>query len=317
MYNEIIAKRLSNLRYLAPMKKSNITMISKNNKFGDIVKFFAQINTENVIQKISFKATGCSTFLSMCDFYCEIIEGKTIEDALNVTDNDLKNITNLDQSREHVYSIILDTFKLLVKKYNKGVAKNTIIPCEVITKEELKPIKLEKPKDIVSTNYDLDEILAKAPKKVKRKKIKETDVKETKVEIEDPKPDEEIQDEATVVIVPEVTNIEVVEQVEEPISEEKIVEVKQEISVVETVTETTSDKTIIEEKKTTHLMSLRQKIANKENNEKAHNHANSLNNMLQLMKKNKPEDNEKSPNENVEDKKPKKEKKSLFSWFKK
>jgi hypothetical protein len=39
--------------------------------------------------------------------------------------------------------------------------------------------------------------------------------------------------------------------------------------------------------------------------------------MLQLMNKNKQEDNRQSMTEEISQKKPKKEKKSLFSWFKK
>jgi len=130
MYNEIIASKLSNLTYLGTLKNSNVTAMSKKNEFGDIVKFYAQITKENIIQKISFKATGCSTFLAMCSYFCELIEGKSIEKALKINENDLSKITELDSSRVHVYPIILDTFNLLVKKYKKGLEKGIITPID-------------------------------------------------------------------------------------------------------------------------------------------------------------------------------------------
>ena len=106
MYNEIIASRLSNLTYLGALKNSNVTAITKNNKFGDIVKFFAQINTENVLQKISFKATGCSSFLVMCSYFWEIIEGKTIDKALKISEKEgvalQKSINTLKEALKSV-----------------------------------------------------------------------------------------------------------------------------------------------------------------------------------------------------------------------
>ena len=57
MYNQIIIDRLRNLSNLYALKKANVKIVSKKNEFGDIVKFFAQINIENVIQKISYKAS--------------------------------------------------------------------------------------------------------------------------------------------------------------------------------------------------------------------------------------------------------------------
>ena len=72
MHNEVILNRLANLKYLSSLKKSNVSIMSKPNQYNDAVKFFAQINSDNIIQKITFKATGCSTFLVICDYFCEI-----------------------------------------------------------------------------------------------------------------------------------------------------------------------------------------------------------------------------------------------------
>ena len=343
MYNEIIANRLNNLKYLAPLKKSNVSIISKANKYGDVVKFFAQINENNIIQKITFKATGCSALLSLCDYFCEIITGKNIDDANNLTYNDLSEFASLDQSKEHVYEIILDTFKLLIKKYKKGVEKNKIIPISaIVDNSEVKSdIKQIIKKDNVINHSELDEILVKedAKKAAQKPSKKKVDI------IVKPKADEtvvinlqtveEIKVEETELMTKEV----VVSEPEVVVAEEliidtpnnvaednhNIVEVKQEIPVVETITESKQDKTIIEEKKTSHLMALRQKISNKENNEKAQNHVNSLSSMISLMNRNRQMSEEINSTKNEEkvdvvnekSNETKKEKKSLFSWFKK
>jgi len=319
MYNEIIAKRLTNLKYLSPMKKSNVTIISKKNNFGDILKLFAQINTDNVIQKISFKASGCSTFLSMCDYFCELIDGKTIDESLKINEDNLKSITTLDKSREHVYSIILDTFKLLIKKYNKGIEKKTIIPCEKnidIDNKEIKQTKKEKEVEI-SPIIDEDIIIKKKTTK-KQKKINVIKDESTNSKIDNIS---ELNVEPEVIL--EEKQLSNRESNNNEDVNEHLIEVKEEVRRVETVKEDGKEKTIIEEKKISHLMALRQKINNKENNDIAHNHANSLNNMLQRVNKQKTVSNEEQNEpivveENiVENSTKKKDKKSLFSWFKK
>jgi len=131
MYNEKILSQLKNLNFLYVIKKSNVSAISKKNVFGDTVKFYAQINTNDVIQKISFKATGCTHFIVFCNHFCELVQGNTIENSLKISGDDLEQFVQLDENRKHIIKIILDTFALLIKKYRKGVEKGKIIPLEV------------------------------------------------------------------------------------------------------------------------------------------------------------------------------------------
>ena len=120
MISASVILRLTDLKYQGKIKKYNITVISKNNEFGDVVKFFAQINKDDVIQKISFKATGCTAFIAVCSYFCEMIDGKNIANALKINKDKINALVNLDESREHVFPIILNTFASLVKKYRKG-----------------------------------------------------------------------------------------------------------------------------------------------------------------------------------------------------
>ena len=160
MYNEIIINRLKNLTYLSTLKNSNASAITKKNPYGDIVKFYAQINKNNVIQAISFKATGCSYFIALSSYFCEIVEGKTIDEALKIKEKDLISFAELDESKHHIYPIILGTFALLIKKYRKGLETGKIAPCEVsksVAKVEVK--KKESTKKFVDVREGLGEIL--------------------------------------------------------------------------------------------------------------------------------------------------------------
>lgn len=201
MYSDVIFSQLGDLKYLKPLKNSNISILSKKNKFGDVVKFFAQIDDGEVIRKITFKATGCSFFLVFCNYFCQIAEGKLIDEVLSFTAEDLQKLVSLSESKIHVIDIILSTFTLMIKKYRKGVKKGTIIPIdnsvfvtstnfsdniseEQIVSEEIE--KEDKVEVIVNEhdkeeNIDIQEELVKLNKEIETEEKKlESHVKEIK-----------------------------------------------------------------------------------------------------------------------------------------
>ncbi|MBE5735824.1 MAG: iron-sulfur cluster assembly scaffold protein [Clostridiales bacterium] len=174
MYNEKILAQLNSLDYLTPMKKSTVNVVSKRNAFGDSVKFYAQIDDSEVITKISYKASGCTYFLVFCNYFCSIVEGKTLQDALKINSAKLEAFVELDDSKRHVIDIILATFALLVKKYRKQTAKADDGKDDKKT-EEKKTAKTSKPSDSKSV---------KSPKKTiaKKKDKKKDKAKESKKE---------------------------------------------------------------------------------------------------------------------------------------
>ncbi len=179
MYSDKILEQLDNLKYLGPLKGSNISVVSKPNEFGDAVKFYAQINKEDVIQKITYRASGCTHFLVFCNYFCSLVEGKTVKAALNVKAEKLENFVELDESKTHIISIILNTFALMIKRYRKGIDNGKIEPCEPLEKsvetpktrpmtpkaftkvvgEIIKNIELSHRDEVVNTNNSSDTLV--------------------------------------------------------------------------------------------------------------------------------------------------------------
>ena len=139
MYNEKILNQLDNLKYLGALKGSTVSIVSKPNEFGDAVKFYAQINKDDIIQKISYRASGCTHFLVFCNYFCSLVEGKTVKAALNIKAEKLENFVELDESKIHIVPIILNAFALLIKRYRKGVENGKIEPCAVEEKIDETP----------------------------------------------------------------------------------------------------------------------------------------------------------------------------------
>lgn len=185
MDNTIIS-RLTDLKYLGKIKKFNVSHISKKSEYHDIVKFYAQINKDNVIQKISFQATGCTTFMAVCSYFCEMIEGKKVTTALKVNRDNFESVVKVKEKDEHVFAIILNTFKLLINKYNKGVESGKIIPAEVIdTKDNIVTKKQPSHKtSFVDRSIDmyLEETPSKTVKEMKEKVVKPQKIEDKKEE---------------------------------------------------------------------------------------------------------------------------------------
>lgn len=174
MISESILARLKDLKYQGKLKKYNIAITSKNNNFGDVVKFFAQINVNDVVQKISFKASGCTAFIAVCSYFCEMVEGKTVANALKIGQDKINTIVNLDSSREHVFPIVISTFAQLVKKYRKGLDAKTIMPCEVDDLSESNSRKIAS-----SKKAKLHDSIEKDDKNIHSKSIKKSSIEDT------------------------------------------------------------------------------------------------------------------------------------------
>ncbi len=308
MYNQIIIDRLRNLSNLYTLKKANVKIVSKKNEFGDIVKFFAQINTENVIQKISYKASGCTTFVALCSYFCELVEGKSIEKACKINEDDLKSFCDLDEQKTHVYKIILDTFALLIKKYQKGIQNGKIVPCEVIENShnsqktnKVKQTKISHEKKVVEK--DLEDILTDdKPKKKKiivlntNEKISKNSDKEEFVSTTTIVKTEIIEKNSENNIEPKKSNknekIEIKEIEVEKVNpnKEKKISAEKKSNKKKSSEEEIQDDLIQNDKnpensnqKLTHLQALNQKIQSKENNDKQKTNTSNLNSILNKL----------------------------------
>lgn len=343
MYNEIIASKLKDVKYLFPLKNATVTAISKKNEFGDVVKFFAQINKEDIIQKISFKATGCSTFVVMSSYMCELVEGLSIEESLKIDENNLMKLTKVAKAREHVFPIVLETFRMLIRKYRKGIEKGIITPCDIENTETIVKAKKDSTKSLdinkgleeivskkssksskLSNKKDINDIILESSKKESKRKINKKESKESLLSSKNIEKEQSISTNNMEII--EEENNEVIDPIQnqEVIIEEmndneqaynvkeQIIHIREEVKVVST---TNNEQTsTMEERKSSHLMALREKIQTKENHDKASHDLESLNKILNSIQNNHNSEKvivEETPIEE------KKEKKSLFSWFKK
>ena len=84
-YSEKVMDHFANPRNVGVIEDANAVGEVGNAKCGDIMKMYMKINDEGVIEDIKFKTIGCGAAVATSSMATEMVKGKTIEEALKLT----------------------------------------------------------------------------------------------------------------------------------------------------------------------------------------------------------------------------------------
>ncbi len=123
MYSKKILDRFKNPKFAGELKKADAVGEVGNVKCGDVMKIYIKIE-DNKIEKISFKTYGCVAAIASTDFLCEIVKGKTLEQALKVTSKDVvKKMGDIPSVKLHCSVLAQKALKKAIKDYQKKKKK--------------------------------------------------------------------------------------------------------------------------------------------------------------------------------------------------
>ena len=84
MYSEKVMDHFSNPRNVGEMEDANAIGQVGNPVCGDIMKIYMKIEN-GIIEKVSFKTFGCGAAIATSSMATELVKGKTVEEALQLT----------------------------------------------------------------------------------------------------------------------------------------------------------------------------------------------------------------------------------------
>jgi len=84
MYSEKVMEHFANPRNVGELTEYNAVGEVGNAKCGDIMKIYMKIEGD-VIKDVSFKTFGCGAAVATSSMATELVKGKTIKEALNIT----------------------------------------------------------------------------------------------------------------------------------------------------------------------------------------------------------------------------------------
>ncbi len=121
MYTEKVVKRFENPRYAGELKDANAIGTVGNPACGDIMRLYMKINDETkVIEDVSFKTFGCAAAIASTDVACELIKGKTIDEALKITNKQVVDMLGtLPPQKIHCSVLAEESIAAAIKDYNE------------------------------------------------------------------------------------------------------------------------------------------------------------------------------------------------------
>ena len=84
IYSEKVLDHFTNPRNVGELPDANAIGEMGNAKCGDIMKIYMKIEN-NIIENVSFKTFGCGAAIATSSMATELIKGKSIEEALQLT----------------------------------------------------------------------------------------------------------------------------------------------------------------------------------------------------------------------------------------
>jgi nitrogen fixation NifU-like protein len=85
MYSEKVMDHFNNPRNVGEIENASGVGTVGNAKCGDIMRMYLDIDEDNVIRDAKFKTFGCGAAVATSSMATELVIGKTVEEALKVT----------------------------------------------------------------------------------------------------------------------------------------------------------------------------------------------------------------------------------------
>ena len=92
MYNKKVMKRFLNPKYAGKIKDPDAVGEVGNPACGDTMRIYLKVDKKNIIKKIRFNTFGCGMAIAASDAMCELVEGKTIDEALKIKSKDILDL---------------------------------------------------------------------------------------------------------------------------------------------------------------------------------------------------------------------------------
>lgn len=124
MYSKYILERFQNPEYAGGLRGANGTGKATTGEDGEVVKIYIAVNDNEKITNVRFKAYGGVCTIVACDVACEMLERKSLEDALRLTSVDiLEEIRDIPESKEYTAMLVEEAIKNAVENYYKKKEK--------------------------------------------------------------------------------------------------------------------------------------------------------------------------------------------------
>lgn len=134
MYSEKVLDHFQNPRNVGEIENPDGVGQAGNPKCGDIMKIYLRVE-DDVITDIKFKTFGCASAIASSSMATELVKGKTVEEAWNLTNKSVAEaLDGLPPVKMHCSILAEEAIHAAINNYrrNRGLS-----PWEELTHDEL------------------------------------------------------------------------------------------------------------------------------------------------------------------------------------
>ncbi len=123
MYSEKVMDHFSNPRNVGEIEDADGVGTVGNPVCGDLMTIYIKVK-DNVFEDIKFKTFGCGAAIATSSMVTEMALGKTIEEALEITRNDVANeLEGLPPVKMHCSNLAADALHAAIDDYQKKLSE--------------------------------------------------------------------------------------------------------------------------------------------------------------------------------------------------
>ncbi len=124
MYSEKVMDHFSNPRNVGEIEDASGVGTVGNAKCGDIMRMFLKVE-DGVIVDVKFKTFGCGAAIATSSMATEMVKGKTIEEALKLTNQAVAEaLDGLPPVKMHCSLLAEEALKAAIEDYQKKQAEH-------------------------------------------------------------------------------------------------------------------------------------------------------------------------------------------------
>ncbi|MBK5100382.1 MAG: iron-sulfur cluster assembly scaffold protein [Desulfobacteraceae bacterium] len=118
-YNDLVIDHFTNPRNVGEVENANAEAVVGDPSCGDQMKVFLRVEDSRIVY-IKFKSYGCPGAIATSSMLTELAKGKTIEEALMITDDDvIMSLGGIPERKKHCSLMGVMGLQEAIKNYSE------------------------------------------------------------------------------------------------------------------------------------------------------------------------------------------------------
>ena len=118
MYSEKVMEHFQNPRNVGEIENPDGVGEVGNVTCGDIMRITLKIDADERIEDVKFKTFGCAAAIATTSIVTEMVKGKTIDEALNISNKDVaEELGGLPKEKMHCSNLAADAIHKAINNY--------------------------------------------------------------------------------------------------------------------------------------------------------------------------------------------------------